>query len=309
MDIALILGTKIIELTLIVLMGYGLVKTKLLKSEDSKPLSIIGLYIISPAVMIEAFQISYTPEILQGLMLSLGMAVFLHIMLILIGALLKKTLKLDPIEHAASIYSNSGNLIIPLVMALFGKEWVIYATCFIVVQTFLFWTHCRLIIVGKGNLTLKTVMKNINIWSIMIGVALFAFQIKLPEMINGTLSSVGMFIGPNAMLIAGMLIAAIPLRSIISSKRIYLVTFLRLLLIPLFLLVVIKLCGFAGWVENGETIAMISFLATTSPAASTVTQMALIFGNNPQKASAIYGVTTLLCMFSMPLVIALYQLW
>ena len=309
MDIAFILGSKIVELTLIVLMGYGLVKAKLLKSEDSKPLSIIGLYIISPAVMIEAFQISYTPEILEGLMLSFGMAVFLHGMLVIIGAVLKRTLKLDPIEHAASIYANSGNLIIPLVMGLFGKEWVVYASCFIIVQTFMFWTHCRLIIAGKGNLTLKMVLKNINIWSIMMGLVMFAFQIKLPDTINGTLSSVGMFIGPNAMLIAGMLIASIPLRELFSSKRIYLVTFLRLLVIPLFLMVVVKLCGFSGWVQNGETITLISFLATTSPAASTVTQMALIFGNNPQKASAIYGVTTLLCMFSMPFIIALYQLW
>ena len=99
--------------------------------------------------MIEAFQIDYTPEILQGLQLSLLMAVFLHIILIIIGSLLKRLLKLDPIEHATSIYSNSGNLIIPIVMSLFGKEWVIYASCFIVIQTFLFWTHCRLIIVGK----------------------------------------------------------------------------------------------------------------------------------------------------------------
>ena len=112
MDIAFILGSKIVELTLIVLMGYGLVKAKLLKSEDSKPLSIIGLYIISPAVMIEAFQISYTPEILEGLMLSFGMAVFLHGMLVIICTVLKRMLKLDPIEHAASIYTNSGNLII-----------------------------------------------------------------------------------------------------------------------------------------------------------------------------------------------------
>ena len=143
----------------------------------------------------------------------------------------------------------------------------------------------------------------------MIGVTMFSLQIKLPNMINGTLTSVGMFIGPNAMLIAGMLIAAIPLRTILSSKRIYLVTFLRLIMIPLILLIIVKVCGFADWVENGETIALISFLATTSPAASTVTQMALIFGNNAQKASAIYGVTTMLCMFTMPLIIALYQLW
>lgn len=118
-----------------------------------------------------------------------------------------------------------------------------------------------------------------------------------------------MFIGPNAMLIAGMLIASIPLKSIVSSKRIYLITALRLLLIPIFLLIIVKLCGFAGWVENGETIAMISFLATISPSAATVTQMALIFGNNAQKASAIYGVTTMLCVLTMPLVIALYQMW
>ena len=189
MDITFLLGTKIIELTLIVLIGYGLVKSKLLKSEDSKPLSIIGLYVISPSVMIEAFQIDYTPEILQGLQLSLLMAVFLQVILIIIGSLLKRLLNLDPIEHATSIYSNSGNLIIPIVMSLFGKEWVIYASCFIVVQTFLFWTHCRLIIVGKGNLSLKTIAKNINIWSILVGAFLFAFQIKLPNIINGTLSS------------------------------------------------------------------------------------------------------------------------
>ena len=309
MDITFLLGTKIIELTLIVLIGYGLVKSKLLKSEDSKPLSIIGLYVISPAVMIEAFQIDYTPEILQGLQLSLLMAVFLQVILIIIGSLLKRLLNLDPIEHATSIYSNSGNLIIPIVMSLFGKEWVIYASCFIVVQTFLFWTHCRLIIVGKGNLSLKTISKNINIWSILVGAFLFAFQIKLPNIINGTLSSIGLFIGPNAMLVAGMLIAAIPLKSIVASKRIYLVTLLRLLIIPLVLLVLIKLIGFADWIEKGEIIVLISFLATTSPSAATVTQMAVIYNNNPQKASAIYGVTTLLCMFTMPLVIALYQMW
>ena len=71
---------------------------------------------------------------------------------------------------------------------------------------------------------------------------------------------------------------------------------------------IIKLCGFADWVEQGETIVMISFLATMSPSAATVTQMALIFGKDANKASAIYGVTTVLCVITMPLIIALYQL-
>lgn len=308
MDITLLLASKITELTLIVLMGYAIVKAKLLKSKDSYPLSVIGLYIISPAVMINAFQIDYTPQILKGLMLSLGLAVVLHILLILLGNILKRLFKLEPMEQAASIYSNSGNLIVPLVMSLFGPEWVIYATCFIIVQTFLFWTHCRTLLCGKGNLTWKNVISNVNIQAIFVGVTLFAFQLKLPPMLQGTLSAVGSFIGPNAMLIAGMLIAAIPIRTLFSSKRIYLVTFLRLIFIPLLLLTIIKLSGVANWIENGNTIVMISFLATISPAAATVTQMALVFNKDAQKASAIYGVTTLLCVFTMPLIIGLYQL-
>lgn len=308
MDIALLLSVKITELTLVVFMGYALVKFKLLNSKDSYPLSVIGLYIISPAVMINAFQIDYTPQLLRGLLLSVGMAIFLHTILIVMGALLKRILKLDPLEQATSIYSNSGNLIIPLVMSLFGPQWVIYATCFIVVQVFLFWTHCRILLCGKGNLSLKNILTNINILSIIVGVLLFSLQIKLPTMITNTFSAVGSFIGPNAMLIAGMLIAAIPLRSLISSKRIYLVAVVRLLVIPLCLMAIIKLCGFADWVEQGETIVMISFLATMSPSAATVTQMALIFGKDANKASAIYGVTTVLCVITMPLIIALYQL-
>ncbi|MDY4279677.1 MAG: AEC family transporter [[Pasteurella] mairii] len=309
MEIAFLLGTKIVELTLAVLMGYVLVKSKALTAKDSYPLSVIGLYIISPAVMINAFQIDYTPQILQGLLLSLGMAVFLHALLILLGWILKKLLKLDPLEQAASIYSNSGNLIIPIVASLFGEEWVIYASCFIVIQTFLFWTHCRILLCGKFKLSFKNIFTNVNILSIIIGVSLFAFNLKLPAIITGTLSSVGQMIGPNAMLIAGMLIAAIPLKTIFSSKRIYLVTFLRLIFIPLCLLVVIKLIGFETWVANGKTITMISFLATISPAAATVTQMALIFNQNANKASAIYGVTTLLCVITMPLIIGLFLWW
>lgn len=307
MDIANILAMKIAELTLIVFIGYAFVKSGLLKTEDSRPLSLVGLYIIAPAVMIHAFQIDYTPQILQGLMLSFGLAVFFHCVLILSGVLLKKLFKLDPLEHAASIYSNSGNLIIPIVYSLFGKEWIVYATCFSLVQNFLFWTHCKGIIQGKVDFSPRYILKNINILSIIFGVVLFAFQIKLPEVIDNGLNSLGIMIGPNAMLVAGMLIASMPLKQILGDKRVYLVSFIRLILIPLVILLLIKISGATGWVENGETLVLISFLATCSPAAATVTQMALIYGKDAKKSSAIYGVTTLLCVLTMPLIIALYQ--
>lgn len=244
MDIAILLADKILQLTLMVLLGYAIVKTKLLTSEQSYPISIIGLYIISPAMLITAFQVDYTSETLNGLYLAFFLSIIFSALLIFLGWLLKKTAKLDNIEQATSIYSNSGNLIIPIVASLLGNEWVIYSTAFIVVQTVLFWSHLRTLICGKGTVPLRKVIFNINIIAIVVGLMLFLFHIKLPTTIASTLSSLGYMIGPLSMLVAGMLIAAVPFKEIITDKRIYLVTFLRLLFIPLILLLVIKWCGF-----------------------------------------------------------------
>ena len=107
MDIAFLLGTKIIELTLTVLIGYGLVKSKLLQNlKIASHFLLLGFMLPVHQWWLRHFKLS-TPEIPQGLQLSLLMAVFLHIILIIIGSLLKHLLKLDPIEHATSIYSNS----------------------------------------------------------------------------------------------------------------------------------------------------------------------------------------------------------
>lgn len=307
MDTALILAGKIAELTLIVLMGIGLVKAKLLKSENSYPLSVIALYLISPSVMLHAFQIDYTPEVAQGLLLSVKLAAVFHILLIVIGKLLKKLLKLDSLEHAAMVYSNSGNLIIPLVMSVFGQEWVVYTGGFIMVQTFLFWTHLRLIVSGSRKISWKAIATNINLLCILAGLTMFVFQIKLPHLIDNTLAAVGSMIGPVAMLVAGMLIASIPPRSLFLSGRLYLVAFLRLVLIPLILLFAVKFSGFAHSGGAAETVVLISFLATISPSAATITQMAVVYGNDARKAGAIYGITTLFCVLTMPLMIALYR--
>ena len=45
-----------------------------------------------------------------------------------------------------------------------------------------------------------------------------------------------------------------------------------------------------------------------TPSASTLTQMAQVYGKDADYASAINVVTTLLCIVTMPLMVALYQM-
>lgn len=284
--ISLILAEKIFSLFLIMFMGYAVVHWGLLHAEDSKTLSLISLYLISPCVIISAFQVQYTPDVLHGLLLALAAAVLLHVGIIVVVNLLGHALHLDAVEKASMIYSNAGNLIIPIVTVVLGKEWVIYSSAFLSVQLFLLWSHAKSMLCGEKSFALKKVLTNINMIAILAGAALFLLHIQLPAVIEDSLDMVGSAIGPISMIILGMLMAGIPLAAV----------------------ALLKLSGLAHLVPDGQTILLVSLLATCTPSASTITQMAQIYGRDADYASAINVVTTLLCIFTMPLMVALYQL-
>ena len=61
MQISLILAQQIAELFLILLIGCVLVKARLLKSADSRVLSVVMVYAVMPCVIINAFQVDYSP--------------------------------------------------------------------------------------------------------------------------------------------------------------------------------------------------------------------------------------------------------
>lgn len=119
--ISLILAKKILSLFLVMALGIVLVRCGIVRSRDSKVLSMISLYLVMPCVIISSFQVKYQPEILNGLLLALATAVLLHLVLIVVVGFLGKVLKLDGVEETSLIYSNAGNLIIPIVTAILGK--------------------------------------------------------------------------------------------------------------------------------------------------------------------------------------------
>ena len=142
MSISILLAEKIAQLFLILLMGYLVVRVGLLKPEDSRVLSVIMVYLVMPCMILNAFQIDNTPEVRTGIAYSFVVAGIMHLLFLALTALLKKPLKLDVIERCAVIYSNASALVIPLLQATLGSEYVVYSCGFIIVQLVLLWTHC-----------------------------------------------------------------------------------------------------------------------------------------------------------------------
>lgn len=304
----LLLFQQILQLFLCVILGWVLVRAGLLKPADSRVLSVVCLYLVIPCVIISAFQIQRTPELIRGLGLSLGTAVGIHVLFFLAAALLRRPLRLTPVERASLIYTNAGNLIIPLVTAVIGPEWVIYSSMYQIVQQFPLWSHCRVLLSGERTFSVKKVLLNVNILSVFAGALLFALGVSLPPVVQGTMDSLGAMVGPISMIVAGMLMGDQDLRAVVRLRGIWKVAFLRLIALPLAVLCILKFSGLAGLVPDGQSILLISLLAASAPAASNVTQIAQVYGREGDYAGAINVVTTLLCIVTMPLMVFLYQL-
>lgn len=276
MQISILLAEQIVELFLMILMGYVIVKLGLVTDDDSKILSKIVLYIVIPCVMINAFQIDYTPDKIQGMLLALVASVVLQVLLL-------------------------------IAVWMMGKEWVVFGCVFMAVQLIFMWTHGKYIISSGDRIDWRKIVLNINMIAIFIGAVLFLLKIHLPEIVDGTLHAVGSTIGPVSMIVTGMLIAGMNLRDIFTNRRVYVVTFLRLLLVPVLALIILKISGLVTWHPQGEKILLVTFLAVITPSASTITQMCQVYGGNSKYSSAINVMTTLLAIATMPIMVLLYQ--
>ena len=308
MEMSLLLIQTICQMFIMLLFGWVLVKTKILKSEDSKVLSLVLIYAVCPCSVIKSFNIDATPEKMQGLIYTFVGSFAILVTFVLITKILEKMFGLTPIEKASVIYSNCGNIVIPIVVSILGSEWVFYTSAFIVIQTIMLWTHGKSLVCNEKGFDLKKIFGNVNIIAIGIGMFMFAFQLKLPPVIMNTFDSLASMMGPLGMITIGMLIGNMHLPDIFKDKRTYLITFLRLVVTPLVIVLLFKVVGVKSLSADAPTIFMILLLQASAPAAQTVTQFAQLYNKHPGYASIMNVMSVLFSIITMPLIIMLYQL-
>ena len=306
--LSLILLRQIAQLVILVFLGWAIVKAGILKSEDSRTLSMILLYIITPCVALNAFQLERTADTVQMMELSLLSAVILSGLCVILGGLISKPFHLDVVEAASVMYPNCTNMVLPIVIGTFGEDWVMYVTCYSIVQTVLIWTHARIFISGRHELSVRNLLCNVNILAILAGMLLFAFQIRLPGIVKGAFAQAGNTVGPVAMLIVGMLLADITPEVLRGYRQIWKPVLLRLVVLPVILVTIMKYSGLAALAPHGETLILISLLSAIAPSANAVTQFSQIFGRDARYSGLINIVTMLLCIVTIPLLAAYYQM-
>ena len=108
-------------------------------------------------------------------------------------------------------------------------------------------------------------------------------------------------------LFSQLLIGAMDLREVFAFRRAYLVCLVRLILLPGLVAVCFALAVHSGFHRGLEYILMVVLVATAAPPAVMLTQTSQTYGGDPRYASIINVMGTILCIVTIPLIIAFYE--
>lgn len=296
----LILG-QIATMVIMILIGVICYKARLISDQGSKELSGLLMKVISPLILFMSFQREYEAEMLKMLLvLILVSAGTCIIPIILAHFIIPEKRKDYEIERFSLTYANAGCMAIPIVSHVFGQEGLFYLSAYTTVVSFFAFTHgICLLTGGKGRMNAVQAVKNIcnpMIICIVTGFLFFVCRITLPARLAEALTGIGNMNTPVAMLLAGVTLAQTPFKEVLFNKQIYWISFLKLLVVPAILGIIIK---FLPIPDGCKAIMMI---ACSTPVAISVVSFSLQYERNARYASALYAVMMVLSIVTIPAV-------
>lgn len=297
------IALQVFILYLIAGIGFVTDKTGIFKQSDGKRLIDLLFNVILPIAIIHTFMtMEYTQAHVKGILIAFVCAFATHIFGILLTMLTfrKRPLKERGIYHYATVLSNAAFLALPLAKSIIGDEGIFYCSVYVAVFNIIAFTWGISQISGReAKIDLKKLILNPGSMSVIIGLPLFFFQPDIPYFIEYPMEIVGNCNSPLAMIVFGTFFANSDLKNLFVKKELYFVSLLRLIVIPLCMLGLFRLCG----VKGDLLTAMI--ISSAAPIATNTAMYAAKYDNDTALGSELAAQSSVLSIITMPVIVAL----
>jgi len=297
---------QVVILFIIMIAGIAAAKAGIISYGVSKKLSELLLYVSSPMMVLSSFFFEYSLDKLLDALLVFALGSIFFILTIILSKVLftGSDEKKKPILRFAIAFPNSGFIGLPMLKALFGNDGVFYGSFYVIAFNIFAWTlGITMFNGGKGGKeavkTLKKALLNPVIIAVYIGLVIFVLRIPIPGAVKEAVDYMGNMTLPLSMLIVGSLISTVKFKTLFSDIKVYYVSFIRLIAVPL---LAYFLMSFAGLPQIPVSIVV---TALAMPAATSTTIFANIFDKDEVFASKIVIFSTLFSILTAPLIVSL----
>lgn len=294
---------QVFILFLLMTLGFICGKTKLFNDEFVKIIADFCLKFATPCVIIKSFLRPFEKEMAIGLLIAIFMAVFCHIVGIVISNIVFRGKTAEKVLYRnTALLSNAGFMGLPLQAALLGNEGTFYGAAYATILTLFLWTYAYTTMsLGEVKMNFKKIILNPGVIGVLISIPLFVFSVELPQVITTTVNHVANLNTPLPMIAVGYYISNIEFKTMFRNVKEYVAMGLKLIVVPIVSLILLHLFGFGG-VKYVATI-----IAASAPCAVAVTMFAAKFGNDTKASAKMVAVSTLFSIITMPLIVALAQ--
>lgn len=299
MEIVVLLLRQNLVMLVYMMIGYYLYKKKLVSAGGSADIGRILLYIVMPAAILKSYLADFSRERLEGLFVSF-LAALLSLLLSIAAARIAFS-KEQGIERFGAAFSNAGFIGIPLVQMTLGEEAVFYVSSYVALLNILQWTYGLVTITGNRSLiSVKRLRTNPILLSFLAGIALFLLPVSLPETAENVVGTIAAMNGPLAMIVLGVYLGQVPLRSLFSGRVVYRCALVRLIVIP-----VLTMALLFVFPEKYHMLKLTILIAASAPVGSNVSIFAQLYGQDYMQSVKEVTLSTLLCIITLPLILGI----
>jgi len=301
MDMMIIIMHQILIMIIMMLVGFLTKKINLLSNIGVHEITNILLYIITPVVIIDAYTIPYTSDKAEKLLVCFILSIFIHLFFICIARLIFKG---KGVDQNAVILSNSGFMGIPLIMAVLGQDSVFFLSAYMAVNAIVQWTYGVAVLDADYRFDVKKVLFSPIMISSMAALLIFFLQLPLPNILLSSFDYIKNLNTPLAMIVLGSYITQVNFRMIYKNIRSILKPVIyRLILLPLSCLPGLLLIP-----ESLYEIKVVHLILVSAPTAISVALFSEKYGQDTPLAVQIICLSTILCLFTIPLLVLLFTL-
>ena len=300
MEVIIIIIRQLFIMFLYMAIGFALFRAKLVTKEGSRTLAHLLLYCILPCVIVKSFCLERTPENTAAFGASLLWAFILLLAAMLVSFVFFRR---SPVDNFGAAFSNAGFMSFPLITAVLGGNAVFYAAGFVALLNALQWTYGQWILTkDRKKVSFKVITTNPIVLSLLLGVILFLAKIPVPALLTSVMGTVANMNAPMAMIVLGVYLAQTDIRKLFTTGRVYAVSAVRLLLIPLVSLLLLRLSP-----KLPPEISTALLIAASAPVGSNVAVYAQKLEMDYTYAVQTVCLSTLLSVVTMPAILALSQ--
>ena len=295
-----VIATTMCSLIIIVIAGFISHKRGIINEEFERKLSGFVIKVTCPALLISSTMGDKMPDrdhIPMLLLVSLLTYVILIPLAYIQPVLMRVKPDLRGMYSFMLTYSNVGFIGYPVVASIFGPDAVFYACILNVFNTITVFIWGVMFISGenlKNGFRFRLFVSPAMI-ATYISVIIVILNLHTPKAIAMPLSILGNMTVPSSLIVIGAALAEIPTRKMVGTPHIFIMCFLKLLVLPLLVYYAMIMIGI------DTRISSINMILIAMPVASFGTMFCMQMGKDETTMSQGTFWTTLLSVVSIPL--------